>query len=68
MRKEKSVPNRNNKISQKKHNLASGRVEVVLNAIVSAKISFHTQGPERIRKSTLVHADAVVDPDDWSKG
>jgi hypothetical protein len=29
--------------------------------MVSTKISFHTQGPERKRKSTPVHGDAVVD-------
>ena len=30
-------------------------------AMVSAKINFHTQEPERIQKSTLVYGNVVVD-------
>ncbi len=41
-------------------------MESDMDAMVSTKISFHTQGPERIRKSTPVHGDAVVDLHDWS--
>jgi hypothetical protein len=41
-------------------------MESDMDAMVSTKISFHTQGPERIQKSTPVHGDAVVDLHDWS--
>jgi hypothetical protein len=42
-------------------------MESDIDAMVSTKISFHTRGPERIRKSTPVHGDAVVDLHDWSR-
>ncbi len=32
-----------------------------MDAMVPDKISFHTDGPERIQKSTPVHGNAVVD-------
>jgi hypothetical protein len=40
-------------------------MESVMDAMVSAKISFNTQGTERIQKLTLVHGNAVVDLHDW---
>jgi hypothetical protein len=36
-------------------------MESVLDAMVSAKISFLTQGPKRIQKSTPTQGNAVVD-------
>ncbi len=42
-------------------------MESDMDAMVSTEISFHTQGPERIRKSTPVHGDAVVDLHDIRK-
>ncbi len=52
----------NHQDKDKKNN----RMESDMDAMVSAKISLHTQGPERIRKSTPVHGNAVVDLHDWS--
>ncbi len=31
-----------------------------MDAMVSAKISFHTQGPEKIQNPIVVHGNAVV--------
>ncbi len=47
--------------------MASGRMESDMDTMGSAKISFHTQEPKKMQKSTLVHGNAVGDLHDEGK-